>query len=118
MTNRQILLDRLPQGDKLAPDHFRPLSVGGRSLWKRLRKTKHDPAALVEEARVALREGCPGTALALGKDLWAAGKMAPAVELLDAAYEGLGRATLRSVLQTHEANRMLASVDILAEEGE
>ena len=23
MTNRQILLDRLPQGDKLAPEHFR-----------------------------------------------------------------------------------------------
>ena len=22
MTNRQIVLDRLPQGDKLAPDHF------------------------------------------------------------------------------------------------
>lgn len=103
-------------GIVVAPDLYRPLSEGGRSLWKRLRRKKHDPAALVEEARVALGEGFPGTALALGKDLWAAGKMDPAVELLDAAYEGLGRATLRRVLQTHVANRTLASVDILDEQ--
>ena len=106
-------------GIVVAPDLFRPLSKGGRSLWKQLRKKKHDPTDLVEEARVALREGFPGTALALGKDLWATvvgDKMAYAVELLDAAYEGLGRATLRRVLQTHVANRTLASVDILQDE--
>ena len=105
-------------GIVVAPDLYRPLSEGGRSLWKRLRKKKYDPAGLVEEARLALREGFPGTALALGKDLWATtvgDKMAHAVDLMDAAYEGLGRATLRRVLQTHVANRTLASVDILAE---
>jgi Uncharacterised conserved protein (DUF2228) len=101
------------------PYHFRPLSKCGRSLWKQLRKKKNDPAELVEEARRALIEGFPGTALALGKDLWATtvgDKMAHAIDLMDAAYEGLGRATLRRVLQTHVANRTLASVDILEEE--
>ena len=106
-------------GIVLDPALFRPLSKGGRSLWKQLRKKKHDPTDLVEEARLALREGFPGTALALGKDLWASvigDKMALAIGLLDAAYENLGRSALRRVLQTHVANRLLASVDILIEE--
>ena len=106
-------------GVVVAPDLFRPLTKAGRPLWRQLCKKKHDPRDLVEEARVALAEGYPGTALALGKDLWATvigDKMAHAVELLDAAYEALGRTTLRLVLQTHVANRTLPSVDILAEE--
>ncbi len=106
-------------GVVLDPNLFRPLSKRGRSLWKQLRKKKHDPTDLVEEARLALRDGFPGTALVLGKDLWASvigDKMAHAVELLDSAYESLGRATLRRVLHTHVANRRLASVDILIEE--
>jgi hypothetical protein len=105
-------------GIVVPPATYRPLSVPGRKLWARLRRTR-DPVELVEEARAALRDGFPGTALKLGKDLWATTgslKAAYAAELLDAAYAALGRETLRRVLQTHLANRKLKSVDILEEE--
>ena len=55
----------------------------------------------------------------LGKDLWALGgreRTGYAVELLDAAYEGLRRPVLRAVLRTHMENRELPSVDILENE--
>ncbi len=71
---------------------------------------------MVAEARQALREGFPGTALKLGKDLWAVGgerHTEYAYELLDAAYAALGREVLREVLRIHRANRDLPSVDIL-----
>ena len=69
-----------------------------------------------EEARQALRDGFPASALELGKNLWATGderKSELAYELLDAAYAALGRESLRQVLNTHRANRDLPSVDIL-----
>jgi hypothetical protein len=94
---------------------YRPLSLSDRELWKRLRRNP-DPAEVVEEARQAVREGFPGTALKLGKDLWAltgARRTAYAVELLTMAYEALGRDVLRHILKTHQANRNLPSVDIL-----
>jgi hypothetical protein len=97
---------------------YRPLSLSNRELWKRLRQDP-DPAEVVEEARQALRDGFPGTALKLGKDLWAltgARRTAYAVELLTAAYEALGRDVLLSILQTHRAHRDLPSVDILEED--
>jgi hypothetical protein len=107
-------------GIVVPPDRYRPLSLARRKLWATLRRTK-DPIELVEEARAALGAGYPGTALQLGKDLWATTgprKAAYAVELLEAAYAALGRETLRRVLQTHVANRELESVDILeSEEG-
>jgi hypothetical protein len=105
-------------GVVVAPERFRPLSVDDERLWRRLRK-QDDPAGLVAEARQALREGYPGTALKLGKDLWATGgerRTAYAVELLGAAYTALGRDDLLRVLQTHQANRELPSVDILENE--
>lgn len=107
-------------GIVVPPERYRPLSLGDRRLWRQLRR-EDDPAGLVAEARQALREGYPGTALKLGKDLWAAGgerRMGYAVELLLEAYEALGRGELARVLQTHAANRELPSVDILDEEGE
>jgi hypothetical protein len=84
-------------------------------------KKKFDATALVEEARQALHDGFPATALKLGRDLWAACEgrnLESAYELLDAAYAALGRETLRRVLQTHRANRELSSVDILDDEEE
>jgi hypothetical protein len=111
-------------GIVVAPSAYRPLSLDDRKLWRKLRRGD-DPASLVEEARRALRDGFPGTALKLGKDLWALGptkagkgwdSSAYATELLDAAYRDLGRETLRRVVRTHTANRELPSVDILEED--
>jgi hypothetical protein len=96
-------------------ERYRPLALPDRQLWRYLRK-EPDPVDVVEEARQALRAGFPGTALKLGKDLWAttgATKTAYACELLDGAYAALGREALREVLRVHRANRDLPSVDIL-----
>jgi hypothetical protein len=105
-------------GIVVPPETYRPLSLPDRKLWPYLRQEK-DPADVVAEAREALREGFPGTALKLGKDLWATAgrkKTAYAYELLDGAYEALGREVLRRVLHTHRADRDLPSVDILEAE--
>jgi hypothetical protein len=105
-------------GIVVPPAAYRPLTLDDRRLWRHLRRTD-DPADVVEEARKALTDGFPGTALKLGKDLWATTgpvKTAYACELLDSAYAALGRETLRGVLQTHRANRELPSVDILEDE--
>jgi hypothetical protein len=107
-------------GIVVPPRAYRPMSLDDHRLWRYLRRT-NDPASVVNEARQALRDGFPGTALKLGKDLWAttgATKAAHAHELLDAAYDALGRETLRRVLHTHAANRDLPSVDVLEEEEE
>ena len=98
---------------------YRPLSLTGRKLWRAVLRKKADLTPLAEEARQALRDGFPATALELGKDLWATGnprKAELSYELLDAAYAALGREALRRVLHTHRAARDLPSVDIL--EGE
>jgi hypothetical protein len=99
---------------------YRPLSLSDRELWARLRKDDN-PRDLVEEAQQALRDGLPGTALKLGKDLWAAGgehQTMYSYELLDAAYGALGRDVLRAVLREHRAHRDLPTVDILQAEAE
>jgi hypothetical protein len=101
------------------PKLYRPLSLTGRKLWRHVQRKRTNLEPLAEEARQALRDGFPATALELGKDLWAIGderKAELAYELLDDAYAALGRETLRRVMQTHRANRDLASVDILDEE--
>jgi hypothetical protein len=98
------------------PELYRPLSLTGEPLWRKLRSKKANLSPLAEEARQALREGFPGAALELGKNLWATGdprKAELSYELLDAAYAAMGRETLRRVLHTHRANRDLPSVDIL-----
>ncbi|HTU19323.1 MAG TPA: ADP-ribosylation family protein [Gemmataceae bacterium] len=106
-------------GIGVPPANYRPLSRSDEELWPYL-CGNDDPAVVVEEARKALRDGFPGTALKLGKDLWAIGgerHTAYAYELLDAAYAALGRDVLREVLRVHRANRDLPSVDILDNEG-
>jgi hypothetical protein len=105
-------------GIVVPPELYRPLSVKDRKLWSRLRKDDN-PRDLVDEAIAALRAGFPGTALKLGKDLWGAGgehQTMYSYELLDAAYEALGRDVLRRVLREHRAHRDLPSVDILQAE--
>ena len=99
----------------MAPGLYRPLAMSDRKLWSHLRKEKA-PEVVVDEAREALRDGFPGTALKLGKDLWALpGKHRArySAELLEAAYAALGREELRTVLRTHLADRTLPTVDIL-----
>jgi hypothetical protein len=98
---------------------YRPMSLKDTTLWKRL--WADDPAGLVEEARQAMRDGFPATALKLGKDLWAVGgerHTEYASELLDAGYAALGREVLRAVLREHRAHRNLPVVDILALEAQ
>jgi hypothetical protein len=97
-------------------ESYRPLSLKDAVLWKKLWR-QSDPAALVEEARAALRDGYPATALKLGKDLWAVGGQQHteyAYELLDAAYTALKRDPLREVLREHRSHRHLPLVDVLA----
>jgi hypothetical protein len=107
-------------GIVVPPEKYQPLSLKDRKLWSRLRKDDN-PRDLVEEAQQALREGFPGTALKLGKELWFAGgehQTMYSYELLDAAYAALGREVLRDVLREHRAHRDLPTVDILQAEAE
>jgi hypothetical protein len=89
-------------GIVVPPSTYRPLSLEDVDLWDHLWQTE-DPAGVVKEARAALAEGHPGTALKLGKDLWVVGEprhLHHARELLGAAYRALGRDTLsRSLAQ-------------------
>jgi hypothetical protein len=118
--NDHIVADtREGMGIVVPPEQYRSLSLSDKKLWAALRKT-NKLAPLLEEARQALRDGYPGTALKLGKDLWAVGgehQTMYAYELLDGAYAALGREVLRRVLRTHRENRDLPSVDILLPEG-
>jgi Uncharacterised conserved protein (DUF2228) len=102
------------------PETYRPMSLPDKKLRSLLRK-EDDPREVVEEARQALRDGFPATALKLGKELWplhGERKTAYSYELLDAAYAALGREVLREVLRTHREHRDLPSVDILVAESE
>jgi hypothetical protein len=117
---RVVAATREGMGIVVPPELYRPLPVKDQKLWSLLRK-EEGPAEVVEAARRALREGFPGTALKLGKDLWSFGdkrRAEYAYELLDAAYAALGREALRRVLQVHRANRELPSVDILEAEAD
>jgi Uncharacterised conserved protein (DUF2228) len=100
------------------PEMYRPLSLADKKLRSFLRKHE-DPREIVEEARQALRDGFPATALKLGKELWPQDgerKTAFSYELLDASYEALGRDVLRQVLRAHREHRHLPSVDIFSVE--
>lgn len=105
-------------GIVVPPQMYRPLVCSDRQLWSLLRKQKN-PVELVEQARQALFEGFPGSALKLGKDLWALTgrqRMIYSTDLLLEAYTELKRDLLVRVLQTHLANRDLPFVDILESE--
>jgi hypothetical protein len=93
------------------PELYRALSVKDKALWKRLWRDD-DPIELLEEARQAIVDGFPGTALKVGKELWAVGSDR-AVELLDAAYSALGRDVLVEVLRAHQAGRDRPWLDVM-----
>ncbi len=115
---RVVAATREGMGIVVLPEIYRPLSLADGKLWQRLRR-EDDPADVVAEARRALMEGFPGTALKLGKDLWSVGgerRNEYAYELLDGAYAALGRDVLGDVLREHRACRDLPSVDILENE--
>jgi hypothetical protein len=114
------VIARTPDGMGVVapPETYRPLSLADKKLRSFLRK-HDDPREIVEEARQALRDGFPATALKLGKELWplfGKQKAAYAYELLDAAYKALGRERLRQVLRIHREHRNLPSVDIFSVE--
>jgi Uncharacterised conserved protein (DUF2228) len=106
-------------GIVVPPATYRPVSVADRKLWRTLRKPQ-ERNRLIDEARSALGEGFPGTALKLGKELWATRDEQvrnTACELLDAAYAVLGREVLREVLRHHREHPHLPYVDILHVDG-
>jgi hypothetical protein len=106
-------------GVVVSPDQYRPLSLPDREL-RRLLRQNEDPVEVVAEARRALADGFPGTALKLGKELWATATTGPrleyARELLDAAYVALNRPVLRTVLREHLAHRDRPWLDVLQPE--
>ncbi len=113
--NRVVAATRDQIGIVVPPETYRPLSLPNKKLWALLDKT-HKPTKILKEARAALADGYPGTALKLGKDIWATageGQRAQAYELLDAAYAALGRGVLRQVLAHHREHPQLPRVDIL-----
>jgi Uncharacterised conserved protein (DUF2228) len=113
--DRVVAATREGMGIVVPPETYRPLSLPDKKLWKLLAKTD-DPSRVVEAAESALREGYPGTALKLGKDLWATGgerQRAYAYDLLDGAYAALGRDVLRQVLAHHREHPHLPFVDVL-----
>jgi Uncharacterised conserved protein (DUF2228) len=115
---RVVAATREGMGIVVPPETYRPLALKDRRLWQRLRK-EGVPGDILAEAHQALKDGFPGTALKLGKDLWALGggeRSEHAYELLDSAYAALGRGVLREVLRIHRANRDLPSVDVLENE--
>jgi hypothetical protein len=116
---QQAMVAETPEGMGVVvpPELYQPLPIRYRSLVKQLRKSD-DWQQPVEQAQ-ALLATHPGTALQVGKILWACPgeqKQQAAGELLEAAYAALNRDTLRAVLQTHLACRNLPQVDILADE--
>jgi hypothetical protein len=102
-------------GVVVPPEKYRPLSLSSRELRRELRKG--DPIPLIAEARRALDEGFPGTALQLGKEWWALvpkGALQEAMrELLDGAYAALSRGVLREVLREHLTHRDRPYLDVL-----
>lgn len=83
---------------------YRPLSV---DLTERGRLDSVQPDEidrLTAEALGLLRAGFPGSALKLGRDLWVLSQTNPqCFDLLDAAYEALGREPLRAALREARA---------------
>jgi hypothetical protein len=97
---------------------YRPLKLRDGALRRRLENRK-DIDAVVRAAFRAVRDGFPGTALKLGKELWVAGRRyaSTSFDLLDAAYQSLRRDVLRAVVREHRAHRDRTWLDVF-EEGE
>jgi hypothetical protein len=108
--------DRL--GIIVPAEQYRPLSLSNRDLRQLLRKG--DATAVIAEGRRALEEGFPGTALHLGREMWAQVPTGPRLDemrtLLDDAYKALGREVLREVLGQHLTHRDRPYLDVLHQE--
>jgi hypothetical protein len=91
----------VPQGK------YQPLKADLFSEGKGKRRTRRLIEGSISEARELLRGGYPGAALKLGHDLWAWGgaDYPESYELLDAAYQALGREALRRLLGEARAFR-------------
>ncbi|HLK58174.1 MAG TPA: ADP-ribosylation family protein [Chthonomonadaceae bacterium] len=104
-------------GIVVAPEQYRPPKHDTEQLLNAERSSL-DMAEWIQGAREACEEGYPGTALKLGRDLWPFEEESlekASVEILDMAYTALNRPLLHQVLQVHNENRWLQSVDILHE---
>lgn len=74
------------------------------TAYSRLDPEPGEVAELTAEAMGLLRDGFPGSALKLGRDLWCrAHKFPQSYDLLDAAYAALGRGPLRAALREARA---------------
>jgi hypothetical protein len=112
---RVVAATREGMGIVVPPERYRPMALPDKRLRRYFRRTK-EPTALIDEARAALKKGYAGTALKLGKELWATRRKrhrALAYDLLDAAYDALGRDVLRQVLAHHREHPRLPYVDVL-----
>lgn len=89
---------------------YRPLSVDYAVPQRTLDPQRPDVERLTAEAMQLLRDGSPGAALKLGRDLWImANEFPECYDLLDAAYPALGREPLRRLM--NEARDFRAHCD-------
>lgn len=79
---------------------YKPLSGEDKfEIWN-YEPTPEEVERFADEAKQALKDGYPGTALKLGHDLWVYWEYFDTTyELLDMAYEALGRDLLRKMLK-------------------
>lgn len=89
---------------------YRPLPLDYAVPRRRLDPQPHEVERLAAEAMVFLKDGFPGSALKLGRDLWIVANEFPVCyDLLDAAYAALGREPLRRLM--NEAREFRADCD-------
>ncbi|MFB2922126.1 ADP-ribosylation family protein [Aerosakkonema funiforme] len=100
----------------VVPVHlYKPLAGEDKfQIWN-YKPSEWEVAEYRKEALQALQEGYPGTALKLGKDLWIYQEFSDITcELLDLAYEALGRNVLRKMLDFRR-NRSASQVKAFQE---
>lgn len=99
--------ERIPTLDDVGllvpPESYRVTSLEHMESYERwvFLSVQENAETFLREGQQALREGYAGTALKVGKDLWACGYGHLSFELLQKAYRMLGRNLLADRLQTH-----------------
>jgi hypothetical protein len=86
---------------------YREPSADDETIWREVR-ARAGAVRWLAEAKRALREGYPATALKLGKDVWhlaPKGAEADACAVMEAAYHALGRPLLAQVLRARQQQR-------------
>jgi hypothetical protein len=93
-------------GIVVGPGEYRPLPGSDRFAVHDYEPTATDVAAYTAAALAALGDGCPGSALKLGHDLWCYRDFHEAsYELLELAYRALDRPVLVESLKAAAAFR-------------